>query len=57
MEIRTKLQILVRPARQEETNLKNVKMNEQLTQWPEVGTSLNLACLSSRSERNGAEAL
>lgn len=56
MEIRTKLQILVRPAGQEETSLKNVKMNEQLAQWADMGTSLNLACLRSRSERNGAEA-
>lgn len=36
-EIRTKLQILVRPARQEETSPENVK-NEQLKERPEVGT-------------------
>ena len=45
------------PAREEETSPENMKMNEQLTQCPEVGTSSNLACLRRRTKGKGAEAL
>lgn len=56
-EIRTKLQILVRPARREETSPENVQRNERLKHRPEAGTQWHSEYLRNRTESRGTEAL
>lgn len=55
--IRTKLQILVRPARREETSPENIKRNERLKHRPEAGTQWHSEYLRSGTESRGTGAL